>query len=133
MNRLLRRSALPIKGDARDFFRQAGRQPARPADIAGLRADIIDAAAHHVFHRGRIDLKLHRAARGIAIPRQMNLANRAELTRLHQLQTFLELRHAALLHADLNNTLRSLLRLQRRRPLFQAMRQGLFNVDILPG
>ena len=52
---LLRRAALPVDGHARDVVGQAGHQPRRPRDVAGLRADRVAAAHHHVVDRARVD------------------------------------------------------------------------------
>ena len=38
-----------------DVFGQPGRQPAGAGDVAGLRADRVDAAEDHVLDRGRVD------------------------------------------------------------------------------
>jgi len=55
MNGLLGRTALAVDGDARDRFREPGREPARASDVAGLRTERVDAAEDHVVDRDRVD------------------------------------------------------------------------------
>ena len=52
---LLGRSALPIDRRARDVLGQARGQPRGAGDVAGLRADRVEAAHHHVVDGTRID------------------------------------------------------------------------------
>ena len=52
---LLRRAALAVDGGAGHLVGQAGGEPAGAGDVAGLRADRVDAAEDHVLDRGRID------------------------------------------------------------------------------
>jgi hypothetical protein len=54
---LLRGTALAVDRDARHFLGEPGGQPAGPADVAGLRADRVDAAPHDVIDRGRVDAR----------------------------------------------------------------------------
>jgi hypothetical protein len=54
---LLRGAALPVDGDAGDLLGEAGGEPAGAGDVAGLRADGVDAAEHDVLDGGRVDLR----------------------------------------------------------------------------
>ena len=82
-------------------------------------------------HRRRIDVVLGSPARGVAIPGQVHFANLAQLSRLHDLVSFLELRHTALLHSDLHDPVVPILRFQCGRPFVQMMRERLFDVHVL--
>jgi hypothetical protein len=54
---LLGGAALPVDGDAGDLLGQPGGEPAGAGDVAGLRADGVDAAEHDVLDGGRVDLR----------------------------------------------------------------------------
>ena len=56
MHGLLGRAALPVDRRARDLVGQAGGEPARARDVAGLRADRVDAAEDDVLDRRRVDV-----------------------------------------------------------------------------
>ena len=54
MHGLLGRAALPVDGDAWHRLGQARREPGGAGDVAGLRADRVHAAEHHVVDGFRI-------------------------------------------------------------------------------
>ena len=53
---LLRRAALAVDRRARHLLGQAGREPAGAGDVAGLRADRVDAAEDDVLDGRRVDV-----------------------------------------------------------------------------
>ena len=53
---LLGRAALPVHGDAGHRLGQARREPRGAGDVAGLRADRVHAAEHHVVDGARVGL-----------------------------------------------------------------------------
>jgi hypothetical protein len=53
---LLGRAALPVHGDAGHRLGQARREPGGAGDVAGLRADRVHAAEHHVVDGARVGL-----------------------------------------------------------------------------
>ena len=55
VDRLLRRAALAVDGDAGHALGQPRRQPRRTRDVEGLRADLADAAHDHVVDRLGVD------------------------------------------------------------------------------
>jgi len=55
VDRLLGGSALAVDRGARDVLGQAGRQPARSRDVAGLPSQRVETTEDHVFHRSWID------------------------------------------------------------------------------
>jgi hypothetical protein len=56
MHRLLGRATLPVHGDAGHRLGQARREPRGAGDVAGLRADRVHAAEHHVVDGARVGL-----------------------------------------------------------------------------
>ena len=52
---LLGRAALAVDGGAGDVLGAAGHQPAGAGDVAGLAADGVDVAEHHVLDRAGVD------------------------------------------------------------------------------
>ena len=55
VDRLLRRSALPVDGRRRSLDRQAGLEPGVAADVVRLLPVLLDAAGDDVLDLGRID------------------------------------------------------------------------------
>ena len=55
-NRLLTGATLPVHRDAGNLFGVARGQPGQPGDVAGLRADGIDAPGDDVLDRGGVDV-----------------------------------------------------------------------------
>ncbi len=55
MDRLLGRAALPVHRDAGHGLGQARGEPRGPGDVAGLRAEGVHAAEHHVVNGQWID------------------------------------------------------------------------------
>ena len=78
MHRLLRGAALAVDGGPGDVIGQAGGEPAGARDVAGLGADLIDAAEDDVVDMIRIDAgALDERADGVRTEiRGMNAAER---------------------------------------------------------
>ncbi len=71
------------------------------------------------------------ATRLIAVPCQMDFANRTKLSRAENLARLLQVGHAALLHPNLHDHFALGLRRENRFSLGQIMCQRLFDVDML--
>jgi len=67
-----------------------------------------------------------------AVPAQVDLENVTDPSALDQLARFLDVGHAPLLHADLYDLPVPILRRDDRRAFGRIMRQGFFDVDVLP-
>src|SRR5204862_2738000 len=68
----------------------------------------------------------------VPVPGEMDLVNLAELAGLHDLVPFLNVRHRPLLHADLDDPLVVILGLDDGGSFGEVVREGLFDVDVLP-
>ncbi len=68
---------------------------------------------------------------GVAVPGQMNFVDISQLAGAHDFSGLLELRHAALLRADLHDALMLVLRIDDRFSFGQIVRQRFFDVHVL--
>ena len=73
VDRLLRRAALPVDGDAGHLLGQPGGEPGGAGDVAGLRPDRVDAAEDDVVDGGRVDARPLDQGSGACAPRSAGM------------------------------------------------------------
>ncbi len=67
----------------------------------------------------------------VAVPRHVNFVHFADHARTHHLEALLQVRHAPLLHANLNDALEAVLRFDHRRAFGKLVCERLLDIDVL--